>query len=346
LMLSYDWDEDDDTPALLEITASATGDWKKNYNLKEGDYQEYSFRVWNPVTKQYSPWFSYRYTPLIIPFTTIGFIRDSQKYNPDKFEDMTDIATASMMVGVKSFLDMSFLSTINTVFDVIFDKYDTNKWDAFGKWMLSTGKSFVMPNLYTQTAKEIQAINGIGIKETTLRWNDPKSIMALFIQDIPYARNIYNDRLNGLGEIIVPKTNKFVSENLFFDREPNFLWKVIADNNMLNLRVPSIKTVKVPDPAMGNQEMPLTDNEYFLFTLVRGQAIKSMLYTAMDSKDEIKITPEIREIMRSKGIDKTERMTKVRERHLLSPTWMTNAQRRATQLAKEAVFQERLKKIK
>jgi len=152
----------------------------------------------------------------------------------------------------------------------------------------------------------------------------PPKLVAQFLQDIPVARNIYNDKIDALGEIILPKTNKFISE----EPNQNPRWKFIVDNGMWNLTVPSIKTLKVNDPALYTEEKgsvatSLTDDEYFIWCKERGAAISYYLDKVMQKTDEgqvaaFKKSPE---------------------------NWMTETQKVATEYANNEIFKKRLAKL-
>ena len=49
---------DDDDEPILEITTNGFGDYKKNKELAETGWQQYSLRIKNPVTGKYSSWIS------------------------------------------------------------------------------------------------------------------------------------------------------------------------------------------------------------------------------------------------------------------------------------------------
>jgi transposase len=132
---------------------------------------------------------------------------------------------------------------------------------------------------------------------------------------------------------------------MFFDRDPDPLWKVIADKGMLNLKVPSIKTVKVPDPNNRDLLTTLTDDEYFEFAKARGQYIKSELSKVVDGKRKIRVDRKLQRKLQAEG--KTIKVDRrISEYDILDADWMTEVQKEATEIAKLKVVEMREKSIK
>ena len=172
---------DDDDPPWLEITANGTGSFNKNYSLQSPLWQSYSFRVWNPVTKKYSPWIKYDKSPLIVPFSMLGTYFDTVKYQHYDKDEMMNRIGASAMAGMSVFLNASYLQTINTFFNTLFSDINSNVDYQLKKLIeapLNIAKGFVIPNFFTQISKEIQEDTKTPIKDTTLEWDSPNTYIA------------------------------------------------------------------------------------------------------------------------------------------------------------------------
>ena len=86
----------------------------------------------------------------------------------------------------------------------------------------------------------------------------------------------------------------------------------VLGTKLFNIKKPSIRTVVVTDPKT-LENTPLNENEYYLFSLYRGQFIKE----AMDE-----------ELKENKGKN-------------FNKDWGTNVQKRATKYAENKIFELR-----
>lgn len=294
---------EDGEPPTIEITANGTGDYKKNYQLKETGWHPYSFRVRKP-NGEYTAWYSYQYTPLAVGFSWVGNIRDYEKYRNGKLTDegfITQVEFAFTQT-MRTFLDMTFIATLNTLLTSLFNYQDENAIDNIEKTVVNTGKGFVIPNLYTQSFKDVQQIYDIPEKEVSGK------ILAPLIKDIPFARDRFEDKVNGFGDLIIPDTDKFRSKDI-----DDKLWKLVAEKRMFISR-PSQKTVRVYDPAVEDETF-LSDQEYHTFMVTRGNFIKEMVAENYDELSE----------MESEA----------------ARDWMSSTQRTATAVAKDVIYKER-----
>jgi len=332
-MASMSFGDDDDEP-LIEITANGygAGQFKKNYVLKETGWLPYSFRIRKPGGG-YWPWINYQYTPLNVGLGFIGNIRDAQKYKKEKV-DMDAFAawTIAFSLTYRAVLDMTFISSLNDVLSVAMNPQDDDTMDAFAKGLAGTAKAVVVPNLYNQVFKQIQEFSDMSNKQVK------DTYFGEFLKSIPVVRNKYNDMLNGLGEPVVPRTDKFISSG-----SAGPLWDLIVEKDMTNLAVPSKKTLSLPDPEALDKFKPnedyfvkdrvlrdartykkfakvytvLDDDEYYDFCHIRGNYIKLELQKAIDAN----ATNE------------------------LDAKWMTNTQRDATAAALKEIMNERDEKF-
>lgn len=259
---------DDDEP-YMEITANGTGDYRKNYELQESGWQPYSIRVGDK-------WYSYQFTPLMLGLGFIGQIRDFEKYRNAKMSDVEFLTKVSAAAGytMKSLFDMSFLSSLNSTLSAAMDPRNEDRLNDLFRQMKSTAKGVVIPSLYTQGAKEVENWFDIPAKEVR------DTYMGDLLRDIPVARDQYFDKINALGEPVIPNTNKIVSSV-----KKDKIWDLIAEKRAF-IGVPSPKTVTVYDPKQKKERL-LTQEEFYRFAKMRGEYIRKAIedhYTSLKKK--------------------------------------------------------------
>jgi len=264
---------DDDEP-ILEITANGTGDYGKNYNLIKEGWQQYSFRFKKP-DGTYTDWISYQYSPLQVGLSMIGNLMDFEKYRGEKADDETALKKLSLAfsASTRTFLDATFLSSLNDLLLIATNPFSEDAVSNFTKSLQNSAKSFVIPNLYTQGFKQVQAsfdIPNKEVKETNLGW---------LLRDIPIAREMYNDQLDIFGNPVIPDTDKFFSGK---DEDAPVYYEVAA-GPLFNIKKPSIRTVKVEDPSTGEMTF-LTPDEYYLFSKYRGEYLRDEIMKTVKAK--------------------------------------------------------------
>lgn len=259
---------DEEGESEIEITADGTGDFKKNYELQETGWRPYSVKIGDK-------WYEYKNTPLALPFALVGQIRDAQKYQgKDSPSDQATIAATGMLHYI---LDMSFLQGLSDFFSVFSKSHqDAGAWmEQAAKSTSRTAKSFVVPNLYTQTSRTIQELNGMPMKQA-------KTITEELIRDTPILRDDLNNMYNALGEPVVADQNrKYIPFKVKSD-ESDKVWDLIADNQAW-VGMPSKNTV-VYDPKLDG-ERKLTDEEYNKFAILAGQMTKKAI---LENYNELK----------------------------------------------------------
>lgn len=272
---------DDDEP-LIQITGGGTGDYRKNYELAETGWQPYSIKVGNK-------WYSYQYTPLMLGLGFIGQIRDYETYRNEKMSDegfYTKVAAAGGYTA-KSLFDMTFLSSLNSTLSAVMDPRNEDRMEDLMKQFKTTAKGFVVPSIYTQTARELENWFDVPTKEVR------GTYFGDILKDVPVARNQYYDKINALGEPIVPDTDKIVSAG-----KPSRIWQLIADKRAF-IGVPSPKSTSavVYDKSLGKDRY-MTSEEFYKFVKMRGEGIKAYLEKNISSLE--KKTPEqVQDIMKT-----------------------------------------------
>ena len=259
---------DGDDEPFLEITADGTGNLKKNYELGETGWKQYSFKLRGTNT-----WFSYQNTPLAIPFAVIGYIRDSAKY---KGEEVSEEKLGMILSGVIHYItDMSFMSGLSDFFEILSSKDIGSTAEKIGMFANRTVKTAVVPNLFTQVSRGVQEI-----VDSPMKRGD--GLFGQYIRDIPMLRDTQGTMYNALGEPIVTETlykfnpilTRLTSESDQEKKETYKVWNLIVENEAY-IGAPS-KATKIYDPKQGI-ERKFTEEEYQKFALKSGQNTRQML---------------------------------------------------------------------
>jgi hypothetical protein len=271
---------DDDEP-ILEITANGTGDYVKNATLQETGWQPYSIRFKLP-NGEYSGWMSYQYSPLIAALGYIGNINDMMRYGDADEETIVSLMSKSAGMTTSTFFQSTFLDGLGDLLSTVLDSRNIQKQQSIVEKLLGAGagavKALLIPNLFNQTSQAVQKITGEYKKETT------KNVTGKFLQDIPYARDMFFDKINILGDPISPDTDKFLSFG-----KPNKAIELLVKNKQVFGPI-SREGEKIYD-IVKDKERALTDEEFFTFSKEKGQYIKKELldnyddYSKMSEKE-------------------------------------------------------------
>jgi ADP-Ribosyltransferase in polyvalent proteins len=255
---------DDDDEPLLEVTTNGYGDFGKNADLAASGWQPYSFRV---KTKDgYGPWISYRYTPFVWGLSIIGNANDFERYRKEKPSDngwskVGVIATG----GIRTLTESTFLSSGENFLSALLDSKDENLSDNMAQWANKTATSTIVPNLYTQSAQQIEAWANVPQKEIR------DTYMGRLLRDAPVARDKYSNKVNGLGEELPTDTDIFVS--IGQSKENDNLWDLLADKKATTS--PPARSITFVDNS--NIERAMTDEEFYKFSKRRGELLKIYL---------------------------------------------------------------------
>jgi len=245
---------DDDGESAVEITANGYGDYQKNYELKETGWQPYSIKIGNK-------WWTYQYTPLMLALAPIGYFRDMQKYNKEKFEEDTFIALMGLahFKGIQVINDMTWASSLNALQDAMKAKEPGQAQAYFTNLVASTSKSFVYPKIAEQITQVIDAAIENPRKDT-------KTLFGRMRRDIPIVRNKYNDMLNAVGQPVIYDPLQMIST----EKDDPF-WTYLAEKN-ITIGKPNAKEIFYDD--ITKTERAMTDDEYYNFVKTSGQEIR------------------------------------------------------------------------
>lgn len=267
---------DDDGESIIEITANGYKDYNKNYDLRNQGWQPYSVRVGKN-------WYSYQYTPLALMFSLIGNVRDAEKYRGEKLRDtmLTKFGVAATE-SIRTFFDSTYLASVDTFLSTIFDSQNENILDDAMKGLMKTLNSFVMPNMYTQLAKKVEESFDIPTKDMGDKY------YAQILKDVPVARDlIFEDKVNGLGEEVIPDTDKFVSE-VKDETTSDKIWQLLAEKKT-TIPVQSYNAFNgrgIYDPKVGDVRV-VTTKEYHDYLVNKGTIIKDYIKENYDNLSKL-----------------------------------------------------------
>jgi hypothetical protein len=183
----------DDDKSLFEITATGPKIKGKQYEEQQRGWTPYSIRIGNTFL-------SYKNTPMAIPFSIIGKVKDMKKYNGEDDISLSSKIALSTFAGMQFFTDMTFLQSMDSFMNMFSSTDPTSQTTVkLEQWFNRTTKSFVVPNLYTQTAQLIEEIFDLPqIKADNFLKN--------MVKDIPVIRQHAGKEIyNALGEPVTPK---------------------------------------------------------------------------------------------------------------------------------------------
>jgi hypothetical protein len=258
--------DDDDEENGIEITANLTGDYKKNYQINK---PEYSIRIGKT-------WFSYQDSPLAIPLSMVGYIKDAEKYKGEK--DWQTKASIATFGSIKYLTDLTFMSGLSDFMDAFAKEGNEGAstfWRKMQKQAVVVGKGVLVPNAFTQVKRLGDEIFDVPMKQAD-------GLLEQVYRDMPIARNSMNDMVNHLGEPVYPNIlARFLPFQIRIHEDKKVV-DLLNDKNSYILRIPK-----------GQLEYQLgkavTDDQYYEFSKKRGTYIKERILNDFD--DLIKATP-------------------------------------------------------
>lgn len=162
---------DDDDP-LIRVTANGTGDYTKNNAIKGEEWQEYSIGFKAPWGGRL--WLSYKYTPLLLPFSMIGSARDAKKYvESEKEKSDFDLLLSGAWKAKSALADMTAVKSMNDFMTEFFSAKDAD-YNKMVKTMERTISGFYTPGIYRDAVDAIETISSISkAEEEGLKVKDP-----------------------------------------------------------------------------------------------------------------------------------------------------------------------------
>jgi hypothetical protein len=184
--------------------------------------------------------------------------------------------------------------------------------------LAKTSIPFMQP--ITQMSQGVQEIMELPKKETT-------KLGYSLIKDIPIARNALYNKVNVLGEEIPTKSGLIISK-----KTANEVWDFL-ENNRIFLAPVNRKTIVGYD-AEKKMDMPATDEQYYNFSKMRGQMIKSVI-------ESIKKNDGLTVLVDGKPVKKTWKELNSGEFKQEVDAFLEKKTAEATKKAKQIIFTQK-----
>lgn len=247
---------DDDDEPFFQITAAGPRNQGRRGQLRQTGWRPYSIKIGD----KYIP---YIFTPLAVPFSFIGFIKDGDRYNELDEKGWIDRVSIAAVASLTVLLDVGFLSQLSDFFTAMGRGSGAPKaiFDIFAR----TATGTTIPNLLKQLDKYF---------DPTIY--DADGIKTSLIRGIPIARRNLKPKLNVFGESI--KSNVQGISSFIFS-------PTIRDDETINFLVDNRLWIPVPskDGSFGNRTFE--GNEYYEFVKLRGPFLKKLI---VDNLGELK----------------------------------------------------------
>jgi len=219
LFLMSEPPEDDKEEPAITITANGLGDYAKNEELKKdpNGWEPYSIKV-------NGKWYSYQYTPLFLILAPLGWLRDEQKYQSDKFDEKStmDIIAGSMWKSLAAMSDMTWMTTVAGLMESLSSKDESTFIGYWKRTAASAVKGFIYPKFVEQTKQMIDDHSSNPRKYSSSLWGK-------ILKDMPVLNNKFPVQYNAFGEPVVfdavqmmetgtsDPYAKYIAENLYID---------------------------------------------------------------------------------------------------------------------------------
>jgi hypothetical protein len=255
---------DDEDEPLIEITADGYNDFKKNKDLEASGWKPYSIKIGNT-------WISYKLTPMVSILSTIGALKDFEKYRDGKVDDNALTKwSAAFQESLSSITETTFLPSVENFISALVDKKGEGRIDALATWGAKTGVTGVPvigTSLYQQLSLLAQEKLDIPDKEYR------QTYFGKVLRTIPIARGLYENAVNGLGEELAAKQSGIVFSSPR-DGETQKLWDLISQNKV-STGSPDRKGAAWVDET--GVEKPMTDAQFYQFAKARGEFIRKKM---------------------------------------------------------------------
>ena len=260
--------DDDEEDPMFQVTADGYNDFAKNKDLAETGWQPYSIKIGDV-------WISYKLGPLLLMLSGIGAFKDYQRYRKGKVDDGTITRFGyAFRAALSTVTESTFLPSLNQLLDSLLDRTGQGSMDGLMEWATKTGTNFVPifgTNLFQQASQTIQ--RGFDIEEKEYRG----TIFGRMLRNIPVARDMYQNVVNGLGE------EQPIDNDVIFSTEregPNEkLWNLLSKNKTTT-GIPTIKGVTVLNKE--GEEVSVNDKEFYSFAKSRGEYIANTMNARYD----------------------------------------------------------------
>lgn len=267
----------DDGEPQLEITGAGTGNPSKDAQLRADGWQPYSFKV-------SGTWYSYANTPVGAMLAVVGNVNDGQKYRGELLSD-DDGALNSLYLGAWRAMqftkDMTALKSATDFLTALSSRNAVDLTNYGQRLAVGTVKGFApFSSFATQIFKDYEML-----KEQPRKQG--RSFGQMLAQDIPIARDSFNNALDALGDPLPVDTDRLFSAPPHREESTQRVWNWLNKNNLF---------ISVPNRNSGGalvlrahegKEDAMTDDEYYKFMQYRGAEIKMLLLANMDKLEKL-----------------------------------------------------------
>lgn len=258
---------------VIQITGGGTGDNKKDEQLRESGWQEYSIKIGDK-------YYSYKYTPLVFMTGFLGNMNDAEKYGNDDKKTLTrKMEVASSRIGGQV-VDMTWINSASTFLGALAEKNPDRQGAAVSKALAGMSRGFIpYSGAVMQGTQAMNSVFGANKKQADGAW---QSLVA----SIPIAQNSLNDKINALGEPIkVNESTSWVLPDFISTEKDSPEWKLLLDHQ--GWVAPVNRGTLIVFDQKTQEDRPVTADEYYEFSKKRGTKIKDQLSKLLKSKELI-----------------------------------------------------------
>jgi len=238
----------------IQISGEGPEDEKKKAQLRESGWQAYSIKIGDK-------WYSYQLTPLALVLGMLGNFNDAAKYGKDDEQTLLRRLNVAALKFGGMIADMTWINSAGTFLGSFVEPKISEQQRSVEKALSGMARGFVpFSQMTSQATQAYNSIFQVPAKQVNNSWE------ALY-QDLPIARNSLNDKINALGEPVIKDIDIMVSRE-----KADPVWKFLTEKQGWVAPL-SKKTVFVFDERL-RQDRPLTDNEFYELSKLRGSIIK------------------------------------------------------------------------
>jgi hypothetical protein len=238
----------------IQISGEGPEDEKKKAQLRESGWQAYSMKIGDK-------WYSYQLTPLALVLGMLGNFNDAAKYGKDDEQTLLRRLNVAALKFGGMIADMTWINSAGTFLGSFVEPRISEQQRSVEKALSGMARGFVpFSQMTSQATQAYNSIFQVPAKQVNNSWE------ALY-QDLPIARNSLNDKINALGEPVIKDIDIMVSRE-----KADPVWKFLTEKQGWVAPL-SKKTVFVFDEKL-RQDRPLTDNEFYELSKLRGSIIK------------------------------------------------------------------------
>lgn len=239
---------------LIDMSGEGPEDEKKKAQLREQGWQPYSIKIGDT-------WYSYFYTPLVLTLGWMGNLNDAAKYGEEDEQTLLRRASIASLKFGGMIADMTWINSAATFLGALNEPKINEQQRRVENALSGMARGFVpFAQNITQLTQAYNSTFQIPAKQVNNSWE------ALY-QDIPIARNSLNDKVNALGEPVIKDIDIMWSKE-----KGSPVWSFLTDKKGWVATLDR-KTVLVFDQKL-RQDRPLTDDEFYELSKLRGRYIK------------------------------------------------------------------------